>query len=95
MIKKKSNDKEQITFQDIVSALKTNEQKTKTMDGYEDEEYERVAAAEAAMIRIGKETRKYRQYMNAPDAADWQDSLANAFKFMGFKTRKQYVVEKE
>ena len=58
------------------------------MASYEDEEYERVAAAEAAMIRITKETKKYRKYMNAPNVADWQDSLANAFKFMGFKTRK-------
>ena len=60
MIKKKSLDKEPISFQDIVSSLKTTEEKTAAMANYTDEEYERVAAAEKTIIRIGAETQKFR-----------------------------------
>jgi len=45
MIKKKSNAKESITFQDIVSSLKTTEEKSATLQKMGDEEYSRVAKA--------------------------------------------------
>ena len=45
MIKKKSNAKESITFQDIVSSLKTTEEKDASLEKMTDEEYARVAKA--------------------------------------------------
>ena len=47
------------------------------------------------MIRVGKETKKYREYLNKPNVGDWADSLANTFKFLGFKTRRELIVAKE